>query len=131
MRGVDTNVLVRFLTRDDAEQTRRVDSFLARLERAGESAYVSAVVLCELAWVLRSLYGLGREEIHGALEALLEAERLEIEDRSIAHHAVALYGAGKGDFADYMIGLRNRQAGCQDTLTLDRRLGQSDLFTLL
>jgi predicted nucleic-acid-binding protein len=131
MRGVDTNVLVRFLTQDDPEQARRVDSFFARLERAGESAHVSAVVLCELAWVLRSLYGLKREEIQRALETLLEADRLEIEARGIVHRAVALYGGGSGDFADYMIGLRNRQAGCQDTVTLDRRLGQSDLFTLL
>jgi predicted nucleic-acid-binding protein len=89
------------------------------------------VVLCELAWVLRSLYGLKRDEIHRALETLLEADRLEIEDRGVVHRAVALYGVGTGDFADYMIGLRNRQAGCQDTLTLDRGLGQSDLFTVL
>jgi predicted nucleic-acid-binding protein len=131
MRGVDTNVLVRFITQDDPEQARRVDSLFSRLERAGESAYVSSVVLCELAWVLRSLYGLKRDEIHRALETLLEADRLEIEDRGVVHRAVALYGVGTGDFADYMIGLRNRQAGCQDTLTLDRGLGQSDLFTVL
>lgn len=131
MRGVDTNVLVRFITQDDPEQARRVDSLFGRLERTGESAYVSAVVLCELAWVLRSLYGLKREEIHRALETLLEADRLEIEDRGVVHRAVALYDVGTGDFADYMIGLRNREAGCQDTLTLDRGLGQCDLFTVL
>jgi predicted nucleic-acid-binding protein len=131
MRGVDTNVLVRFLTQDDPEQARRVDSLFSRLKRTGESAYVSVVVLCELAWVLRSLYGLRRQEIHDALETLLEADRLEIEGRGIVHRAVTLYGHGSGDFADYVIGLRNRQAGCQDTLTLDRRLGQSDLFTML
>lgn len=131
VRGVDTNVLVRFLTQDDPEQVRRANAFFTRIEKAGETAYVNTVVLCELAWVLRSLYGLKREEISGALDKLLDTARLEIEDRSVVHRAIALYGAGAGDFADYVIGLRNRLAGCQDTLTFDRRLAGSDLFTTL
>lgn len=131
MRGVDTNVLVRFLTQDDPGQLRRVNSFFAGIERAGESAYLSAVVLCELAWVLRSLYGLKRDEIRGSLEALLDADHFEIEDRDAVHRAVALYADGAGDFTDYLIGLQNRAAGCRDTVTLDRSLKASDLFTVL
>jgi predicted nucleic-acid-binding protein len=131
VRGVDTNVLVRFLTQDDPGQLRRVNSFFAGLERAGETAHVSLVVLCELVWVLRSLYGLKRDEIHESLEAVLDADHLEIENRDAVHRAAALYAEGTGDFADYLIGLQNRQAGCRDTVTLDRSLRSSNLFTVL
>ncbi|MGH9400236.1 MAG: PIN domain-containing protein, partial [Thermoanaerobaculia bacterium] len=86
---------------------------------------------CELAWVLRSLYGLKRDEIRGSLEALLDADHFEIEDRDAVHRAVALYADGAGDFTDYLIGLQNRAAGCRDTVTLDRSLKASDLFTVL
>ncbi len=130
MRGVDTNVLVRFLTQDDRAQLARVNSFFGQIEREGELAYVSIVVLCELAWVLRSLYGLRRKEIGTALEALVETAQLHIEDRGSVHRALTLYGEGAGDFADYVIGLRNRLAGCRDTVTLDHSLVE-DLFTPL
>ena len=131
MRGVDANILVRFLTQDDRTQLARVNSFFAQIERAGEPAYVSIVVLCELAWVLRSVYGLRREEIGGLLEALLETARLQIEDRGSVHRALMLYGSGTGDFADYVIGLRNRLAGCRDTVTLDHALVERELFAPL
>lgn len=131
MRGVDTNVLVRFLTQDDRRQVDRVDSLFTELEEAGEPAYVSTVVLCELAWVLRSLYGLRRKEIHATLEMLLEATHLQIEDRAVINRALTLYGAGAGDFSDYVIGLRNRTAGCRDTVTFDQSLTEKDLFTPL
>jgi predicted nucleic-acid-binding protein len=131
MRGVDTNVLVRYLTQDDRKQLARVNSFFAQMERAGEPAYVSIIVLCELAWVLRSLYGLKQREIGSALEVLLNTAQLTIEDRGTVQRALTLYGAGVGDFADYIVGLRNRQAGCLDTLTFDRALAESELFAVL
>ena len=131
MRGVDTNVLVRFLTQDDRRQVDRVDLFFAELEEAGETAYVSTVVLCELAWVLRSLYGLRRKEIRATLEMLLQTAQLQVEDRAVVNRALTLYGAGAGDFSDYVIGLRNRTAECRDTVTFDRSLAEKDLFTSL
>jgi predicted nucleic-acid-binding protein len=131
MRGIDTNVLVRFLTQDDRRQVDRVDSLLAELEEAGETAYVSTIVLCELAWVLRSLYGLRRKEIRATLEMLLQTAQLQVEDRAVVNRALTLYGAGAGDFSDYVIGLRNRIAGCRDTVTFDQSLTEKDLFTPL
>jgi predicted nucleic-acid-binding protein len=131
MRGVDTNLLVRYLTQDDPGQLGKANLFFRRAERAGESAHVDIVVLCELAWVLRALYGFRREEIGRALESLLETALLEIEDRGVVHRALALYREGSGDFADYVIGLRNRREGCRDTVTFDRSLKNSELFTVL
>ena len=65
MRAVDTNVLVRLATRDDARQTAAAEAFVA----AG--AWVSHLVLVEVVWVLASVLGLGPERIATAVEMLL------------------------------------------------------------
>ena len=59
MRGIDTNVLVRFLTQDDAQQARKVDRLIADTRARRETLYVNAIVLCETIWVLRSAYRQG------------------------------------------------------------------------
>ncbi len=78
--------------------------------------------------MLRAGYGRGRGEVADALDALLEAESLSIEDRELVHEAIQRFRAGKGDFADYLLGLRNRRAGCETTLTFDRKLRPADGF---
>ena len=59
MKGVDTNVLVRYLTQDDASQGKRATAVFERALTAGERIHVDTVVLCELVWVLRTAYGHG------------------------------------------------------------------------
>ncbi len=128
MRGLDTNLLVRFLVRDDEPQFRRASRLLARLEAGGEEARVDTIVLCELAWVLRAGYGRSRVEIAAALEALLDAAPFAIDERELVRQAVERFRAGKGDFSDYLLGLRNQRAGCRDTATFDRKLKPADGF---
>jgi predicted nucleic-acid-binding protein len=131
MRGVDTNVLVRFVTRDDPDQFRRADALLARAAASGEAMFVDAVVACEVVWVLRSAYGHARDEVSRVLDALLETPEVVMEDADLARRALAGYAAGKGDFADLFIGWRNRRRGCETTFTFERRLRAKDLFTTL
>jgi predicted nucleic-acid-binding protein len=132
MRGVDTNVLVRFLTRDDPVQAVRVKDALEKMAEGGGASWrISVIVLCELAWVLRTALGFRKEQISGALDSLLDTTQFSIEDRDMVREAVLLYRDGTGDFSDYLIGLRNRRAGCPDTLTFDRALARSDLFSML
>lgn len=131
MRGIDTNVLVRLVTRDDADQFRRVREFLeARFEEA-DPVFVNVIVLCETVWVLRSSYGISRREIAAALDQLLGVAGLMIEDRDQVAAAVDAYRRGPGDFADYLLGERNRGAGCVSTATLDRRLKSASAFQLV
>lgn len=131
MHGIDTNVLVRFLTRDDAGQFRRVREFLESRFTQADPVFVSVIVLCETVWVLRSAYRTPRREIAGALDQLLGASGLVIEDRDQAAAAVDEYRRGPGDFSDYLIGGLNRAAGCVSTATLDRRLKSATAFQLL
>jgi len=128
MKGVDTNLLVRFLTRDDERQYRLASRAVASHAESGEPLRIDATVLCELVRVLESAYGYGRDEVASALEALDGAHPVEIEARDLARQATGNYREGGGGFSDHLLGLRNRRAGCETTLTFDRRLKRSELF---
>lgn len=65
------------------------------------------------------------------LEKILDTAQFVIEDRDLARQALADYRHGPGDFSDYLIGWRNRQAGCSETATFDRALRRSGLFRLV
>ncbi|HEY3569105.1 MAG TPA: PIN domain-containing protein, partial [Thermoanaerobaculia bacterium] len=74
MRAVDTNVLVRLATRDDAHQTTAAEAFVAT------GAWVSQLVLMEAMWVLVSVYNLGPEKIATAVEMFLNHRDLTVQD---------------------------------------------------
>jgi predicted nucleic-acid-binding protein len=131
MKGLDTNVIVRFLTQDDPVQTRKANAVVDHALAGGERIHLDTIVLCELVWVLRSAYGFDRATVADALAKLIEAAQISIDDRDRARDAVRRYAAGKGDFADYMLALRNQGAKCETTLTFDRAHRKSELFTML
>lgn len=95
MIGVDTNVLVRYLTNDDAEQARKAVSVLAGADRI----LVTHTVLLELAWVLRAVYELSPETIHRSLLQVLGLVNVQIEKAEQIAQALAWYEGGM-DFAD-------------------------------
>ncbi len=131
MIGIDTNVLVRYLTNDEPEMADRAERLLERECNPDRLGFVNAVVLCEVAWVLRRRYRFGREPIAAAVEALLRAPLLAVEHAELAELALRDYRAGRADFTDALIGLINRQAGCEATATFDRRAAELDSFRLL
>ncbi len=131
MIGLDTNVLVRYLTQDDPTQTRRANALINGVLDRSDRCAINVVVLCELVWVLGDAYGLDRATIASTLEQLLDTAEFVIEERDIAYHALSDYRRGPGDFADYVIGRGNRHAGCDETATFDRALRGSDLFRVI
>ena len=131
MTGLDTNVLVRYLTQDDPRQSRRANAFVAEAVSGGERLFVSSVALCELVWVLRGAYSVDRRTVVMALERILSTAQLEIDQKDVVREALEDYRTGGGDFADYVIGRRGRESGCEKTATFDRRLKASSLFRLL
>jgi predicted nucleic-acid-binding protein len=129
--GLDTNILARYLTQDDPAQSRRANAVIAEATRRGDRWAVNTIVLCELVWVLRDAYGFDRETVVTTLEKILDTGQFVIEDRDMARRALADYRHGPGDFSDYLIGWRNREAGCSETATFDRALRRSGLFRLV
>lgn len=131
MIGIDTNVLVRYLTQDDAIQVRKVDAFLDAAVEDGSRLRVDEIVLCEAVWVLRAAYRLGKPAIAEALDRVISTGIFTFDDRELLRGALADYLDGPGDFADYVIGRRNVRAGCEHTVTFDRQLSGGSSFVLL
>lgn len=128
MRGVDTNVLVRFLVGDDPEQASRAASLFARATAQGERLFVPQVVVCELVWVLGYAYDKDRSEIAAGLDALLRARQLTFEEVDQIRSALERFAAGDGDLADWLIWERSRAAGAESVVTFDARLLRSSEF---
>ncbi|MFN4128463.1 MAG: PIN domain-containing protein [Paracoccaceae bacterium] len=118
--GLDTNVLVRFLVQDDAEQAKVAQDLVATFTETAPG-FVCREVLIELVWVLERAYALPRGDIALALDGLLEARELVIEAADRAAIAVDRYRKGGPGFADQMIALAGQGAGCQATVTFDRK----------
>ena len=121
MLGLDTNVLVRFLIRDDESQFERARRLIRRETNRREPILVSLMVVLETEWVLRSRYGLDKDEIHGVLSALLESIDLSFEDEPSLEAALFVWKDSTAEFADCLIGARHRSLGCRATASFDAR----------
>jgi predicted nucleic-acid-binding protein len=131
MIGLDTNVLVRYLTQDDRQQAKRANALVAKAVSDRSRLFISAVAMCELVWVLRGAYALDKPTIVLTLERILATAQFEIDQKDVVREALEDYRVGGGDFADCVIGRRGREMGCERTATFDRRLRPSDLFRVL
>lgn len=131
MRGLDTNVLVRYLTWDDVGQARRAAALIEAAADAGEPIFVAPLVMCELVWVLEAAYGLDRTAALDAVEALLRTAQLEFGDKDVLWQALADARRGSADFSDCVIGRQAVAAGCEHTVTFDWALEGSSLFEIL
>jgi predicted nucleic-acid-binding protein len=120
MIGLDTNIVVRYLTHDDPEQARAANRVMNSLS-SDSPGFVTLVALAELGWVLKIAYGFGKKEIEQVLERLLRSEELVIERAEIALQALRTFRAGSADFADCLIERCGHAAQCKHTLTFDRK----------
>lgn len=131
MNGLDTNVLVRYLVKDDVRQAKIAADAIKKTITSGGRCFINHIVLCELAWVLESAYGYTDKEISDTLEKILMTRQFEIESKDILHQALNDYSSGRGDLADHLIGRINQAEGCSTTLTFDRELKNCSIFRVL
>lgn len=127
MIGLDTNVLVRYLTQDDPEQASRAGRLIESRCTKEDPGYVSLVVLCELAWVLRGAYAYEKHLVIKVLEHILASSELRVEAEHIARSALAAFRRDLADFADYIVIFSNHSAGCKATFSFDQKLARHDL----
>jgi predicted nucleic-acid-binding protein len=128
--GLDTNVIVRVLVGDDAEQTKKAERAFLR-HAQGDGIFVSVVVLAEIAWVLSTGYDLDRATIHGLLTRLVRTRGVKTEDFELVEEALDAYRTGKADFPDYLILTKARSRGAARLLTFDRKLAAERWVSLL
>lgn len=119
MLGIDTNVLIRLLLRDDDAQFQAAQRLIAKEALAGQPVLISHLVLLETEWVLRSRYGLQKPQILGTISGLLDAGDVQFEDEPAIEEALFIWKEGKTGFADCLISAKNRRLGCRATATFD------------
>lgn len=121
MLGVDTNVLVRFLVRDDEAQFEKARKLIKREVAAGRCVFVSHLVILKTEWVLRSRYSLPKNLIIEAISGLLDATDVRFEDEPAVEEALFNWKDTTADFADCLIGAKNKRLGCRATATFDAK----------
>ena len=119
MIGLDTNIVVRYLTHDDPAQTAAAVKVMDSLS-SDSRGFLSLIVIAELVWVLEVSYHLKKNEIEQVLETLLRSKELVIERAEIVSQALRKFGASRADFADCLIERCGHAAECQYTVTLDQ-----------
>jgi predicted nucleic-acid-binding protein len=120
MIGLDTNVLVRYLTQDEPAQSARATRLIEHELSDREPGYIGLVVLVEACWVLKRLYGATPAELRDTVRDLLDTRQLVVERRAIVAAALARLGDGAGDIADALVVEGASDAGCARTVTFDK-----------
>jgi predicted nucleic-acid-binding protein len=130
MTGLDTNILVRYFTMDDLDQSQRAEALLDALT-PDEPGFISLVALIELAWVLRSKYRLNKTQLIRCMECLLDSPELVVENHPVVTQALRRFATVKADFADCLIERSGHLAGCSRTVTFDLDASRSAGMSLL
>lgn len=130
MIGLDTNVIVRYLTHDDPEQTAVAIRLIGSLT-SESPGYLCLIVVAELVWVLETSYGFKKREIQQVVETLLRSKELVIEQAEIVSKAIRSFRTARADFVDSLIEHRDVAAGCQHTVTFDKAAAQAAGMRLL
>jgi predicted nucleic-acid-binding protein len=129
MIGIDSNVLLRVLLGDDDGQAKRARQLLESQCSVERPAFVNRAVLFEAVWTLSRGYRYSRVQLAAAVKLLLAAPELMIEDHEAVESALGIFTTTRADFADCLIGVLNRRAGCETTYTFDRRAVATADFT--
>jgi predicted nucleic-acid-binding protein len=131
MKGIDTNVLVRYIIQDDAKQSKMATDFIERKCSENSSLFINGIVLCELVWVLESAYEYSRENIVKVIEQILKTRQFLLDEPDILWQSLRGYKNEGADFADNYIAHLNKHKGCEYTVTFDKRAAKLNHFNLL
>ena len=131
MKALDTNVLVRFLVRDDKKQAEIVYRLFKRAESRNDPFFVPLLVVLETIWVLESVYEISREEIRASLQKLLLMPILIFEAQSALQSTLSSAQTNKIDLADLLIAHSAKFSNCDGVLTFDKKASKFTLFEQL
>ncbi len=131
MIGLDTNILVRYLTQDDPIQSPKATRILERTFTPEDPGFLSLASILETAWVLENIYGQSKLELAETIERLLQIEDLLIQNEEEVHTAMFALMTGMGSFADALIAALGTWAGCDSTLTFDKKASRLQGFELV
>ncbi len=130
MIGLDSNILLRYLTGDDAVQSPKAAALIEQLT-PDDPAFLSTVAMAEIVWTLKRFYRFSDGEIASAVERILLIEALMVQNEPQVFAAMFALKDGLGQFGDALIGALGTRAGCDRTLTFDQGTSKLPGFQLL
>jgi predicted nucleic-acid-binding protein len=128
--GLDTNILVRFLTHDDPKQTPIAIDIITNRVSEDVPGFVSLVTLAETAWVLDRIYGLDKRKIGEAMRSLAQLPAIRLQSEAEAMGAIVAAQRDGADIPDVLIATLGLTSGCMTTLTFDRKASRLPGFEL-
>ena len=130
MTGLNTNILVRFITQDDPLQSPKGDAIMNSLT-PDEPGWIAIASTAEFAWVMKRIYRVNREDDYSMLTMFLTWPDIVMENANLVRSAANLFRQGTAEFTDYLVESSAREAGCSRTLTFDRKAAKSAGMTLV
>lgn len=131
MIGLDTNVIVRYVTQDDAKQAAAATKLFENVLTVERPGVVSLITLCEIAWVLDESYGAGKDRIFAVIEGLLGSRQIVVENADLVWKALRDWQKSSADFSDALVGQILASGGCEKNLTFDKAAARLPRFELL
>jgi len=120
MIGLDTNIVIRYLTQDDEIQSKIVKNFI-ETELSEQQGFITTVSLIEMVWILESCYKQPKSAIVRILESLLATTQFAIESSEIIHVAVKRFSKGNADFNDAVMAVTAEKVGCTKVVSFDKK----------
>ena len=131
MIGIDTNVLVRYLTEDDEIQSTKAIKLIDEYTDAHEPIFINNIVVCELIWVLERGYKYSKDQVIIVLKSILTTVEFCFEDHKILWVSTTEYAGSAVNFADILIGQLNAENDCIETFTFDKKASGLSMFTII
>jgi len=131
MIGIDTNILVRYVTGDDETQSEKVDKLIDQYVGKSASIFINNIVICELIWVLEKGYKYHKNQIVTVLKEVAVTLEFCFEDHQTFWLSIIEYEKSTVDFSDILIGNINIVKGCTENFTFDLKASSLLLFKLL
>ena len=131
MIGIDTNVLVRYLTEDDEIQSVKAIELIDEYTGTNGAIFINNIVVCELIWVLERGYKYNKDQIITVLKSILTTVEFCFEDHQILWVSATEYAGSAANFSDILIGQLNSQNNCSKTFTFDKKASGLSVFTIM
>jgi predicted nucleic-acid-binding protein len=129
--ALDTNVLIRYITQDDEQQAAQATRTIENECSRSDPGFISLIVLCEVAWVLRGAYKYAKTVVIRVIEQILLTAELTVDEPALAWAALRDYEKSAADYADCLIARIAKDHGCTCTVTFDRRTAGIPGFKVL
>ncbi len=131
MKALDTNVLVRFLVKDDERQSKIVYRAFKQAETDKNTFFVPLLVVLETLWVLDSVYNIARSDIIDSINEILLMPILKFEAQVTIQRFIFLARENKIDLSDVLIACSAKLSGCKSVLTFDKKASRFEPFELI